>query len=132
MTLGEKWEAAKFKMQTPTGIVDRDGFTYRGLGITMDVQDGVGAFWVAVHLNSGLVCQFLAMNPRDKAMLADLAECIDWDFTGEQGWRNSQPDFLERIRAWQVRNKLASTPVPDKANPEFKERNARKIWMDRE
>lgn len=128
MTLDDNWTPKTFKVQTPDGIADRAGHTYNGIGVFHDPQ----GFWVVVHLNTGLVSQFLGDTPRYREALTDLAQCVDWGFTRDGGWQNSQPDYVERIQAWRDRYGFAKQPVTDRTPPERKDEAARRIWLERE
>jgi hypothetical protein len=56
--------------------------------------------WHLIHINTGhAVCVINAHQPEIWAIADRFVALTDWDFCGLDGWKNADPDLLEKVRA---------------------------------
>lgn len=94
-----KWTLNKFLTATPGGVREVEGYVYRGLGVTISVAGGLLApLWKIPHLGSGHpVAHIKAERKRAIAIATEIAECADWDFLGLYGWKNLEPNIIQKV-----------------------------------
>lgn len=97
------WKSEDFLIAAPGGPSSRHGFVYRGLG----VHKIIGAsprgrrppLWSVTHLGSGhRVGNIHAHIVRAFDIATMVAECVEWDWNGLDGYRNIEPDLAQKLR----------------------------------
>jgi hypothetical protein len=98
------WEPAKFKRADKfDGAIETTGYIYRGLGLQMSIVHGPKGrrppTWSPIHLNSGhVICQISAFVAKAFPIATEIAEGTDWDFSGLDGWKNTDPNLPSKVR----------------------------------
>jgi hypothetical protein len=93
------------------GVDERDGYTYRGLGLFVHAHQEVPV-WSLTHLNSGLAVHWMKGKLRFVSpVAAEYAELTDWTlFTLFDGWKQTDPDLKGKVRA--LRKKHGAMILP--------------------
>ncbi len=99
-----KWEPARFAIATPNGAQIVGGHIYRGLGMYQTLPASPKGrrppTWCLMHLASGhAIVDIKKHNDSAFDTAAQIAEMADWSFIAPDGWRNSDPDLINRIKA---------------------------------
>lgn len=92
------WSPAEFLIATAAAEPEIvAGYAYRGLG--MHFLKWPSRHWELIHLNTGHVVMHVFANAkRAFPIAAKIADMIDWDFDGLDGWRNRDPNLRENLR----------------------------------
>ncbi len=96
------WTLQKFLTATPDGVKEVDGYVYKGLGVTLSVAGNglLPPLWRITHLGSGHpLAHIKAPQERAVEVATELAECADWDFMGLYGWKNRDPQIVQKVDA---------------------------------
>lgn len=98
------WQPANFLIASHYGPTERAGYTYRSLGLHMmwkaSPKGRRPPCWALTHLGSGHAIVFIVGHVATAFPIAtEIAECSDWDFDGLDGWRNRDPEIIEKLRA---------------------------------
>lgn len=116
--MSETWQPASFLVammaqDEPTLIA---GYTYRGLGLSLNYKtkarrpkkDGTRTmreFWTLTHVGSGhRVCGFEGNVAAVFPLAWEVANLGDWDFDGLYGWKNRDPELMQKFREWAAKN----------------------------
>lgn len=81
------------------------GFTYLGLGLNMvqvrSEKHHRATKWCLTHLGSGHAIAFIKGEMKTVFPIAtELAELIDWTFTGLTGWKQTEPQMPNIVEHW--------------------------------
>lgn len=104
----EKWTPAKHLIAVFDDIHEVNGWTYRGIGIRLTFRASPKgrrpSRYVLTHLGSGHRV-FLINVKESKAfeIATDLAECVEWDWGGLDGYKNIEPNIKQKLRDTVVR-----------------------------
>jgi hypothetical protein len=104
------WTPGKFLRATFfEGTIETSGYLYRGLRLFMVHRGSPKGrrppTWSLIHLNSGHEVARIKGSVAEVFQIAsEIAECVDWNFNGVDGWRNEQPDLPKLLRAVAARN----------------------------
>ena len=92
--MSAKWQRRVILTATASGVIERDGWVYRGVGIRP-----VGTKrWSLIHIGTGhRLCCIDALDPIPAA--TEIAEAVDWDYDSLDGWKNVSPDMPEKFNA---------------------------------
>lgn len=92
--MSAKWQRRIFLTATQSGIVERVGWVYRGVGI----RPTSAKRWSLTHVGTGhRLCCIDAIDPIPIA--TEIAEAIDWDYNSLDGWKNVAPDMPQKFNA---------------------------------
>ena len=95
------WQPDTFLIATWRGVAKQIGRTYAGLGMAQLLHMFPPTGWILTHLGTGHeVCQITAHEPQAFALADQIAALGDWDFDGLEGWRNRDPDLMQRLHAF--------------------------------
>jgi hypothetical protein len=98
------WRPAKFKRADKfDGAIETSGYSYRGLGLQLSIAQSPkgrrSPVWLLIHLNSGhVICQISGIVAKALPIAAEIAECTDWSFSGLDGWNNTDPNLLSKVK----------------------------------
>lgn len=122
------WKPDNFKINTSTGVDTVQGQICNGLGLHKK-----GRVWRVTHLNSGLIVRDLGPIGKTKALelATELAELTDWDFIGEEGWKNRDPALPDKMWDWHQKHGLAAKKITKPPAGSIRNHNARQIAEER-
>ncbi len=83
------------------GPTRTDAILYRGVAL-FEVYPQSRAQppqWSLSHVNTGYcICMIHAVRPIAITIATPIAEMADWSFDSVDGWKNTQPDLIERLQ----------------------------------
>jgi hypothetical protein len=99
----ELWKSAPFFIATKEGVVSREGKIYNGLGYDLRQPVGtslaVDSIWAVTHLGTGhAICHIEGTEPEIAVIATEFAQAGNWNFASLDGWKNVDPDLLEKIK----------------------------------
>ncbi|PXW76001.1 hypothetical protein C7451_106165 [Blastomonas natatoria] len=105
------WKPETFKVAMPYGPADVPGYTYRGLGLHLIMQQSPKgrrpAMWSLSHLGSGHRIAIINGNVATAFPIAsEIAEAGDWEFDSLHGWKDRFPDAKEKVDEILARSKI--------------------------
>jgi hypothetical protein len=99
--MSDEWTSGCFEVSRrgPTS-----GRVYRGLGLYRALKGSPKGRrpprWSVVHLGSGHRVCMIDAHEHDAVVIATrIAECADWDWDGLDGWRNREPQIMDKLWA---------------------------------
>jgi len=93
------WQPDTFLIATVGGVAPQIGWTCRGLGLAQLLRRSPPV-WIVTHLGTGhTVCQITAHEATAFAIADQIAGLGNWGFDGLTGWRNRDPDMMQRLHA---------------------------------
>lgn len=117
------WRMAPVHISQDLGITAALGLTYRGIGLYFDRE---AENFDVLHLGSGH--RLASIRGRDRALAKELAGQIadlgDWTFDGLDGWRNSDPQIIDRLRALMAKHPDEIIQHPANQSPQGAQRVA--------
>ncbi len=106
-----KWKKATFlrALKGRPMPVSYQGWEYRGLGLTLErlrsAKTETPTRWCLTHIGTGHAIAFIEGEQVEvMPICAELAEEMDWSFTGLKGWQNMAPDMPRLVVAWMDRH----------------------------
>lgn len=99
-----EWVRCRFLIALPEGPAERDGYSYRWLGLHQvrpPSPKGRRPPWFSLtHIGSGhRVCLINARLDAAKMIATEIAECGEWAFDGVDGWKNIDPSLRDKCIA---------------------------------
>ncbi len=98
------WQPGKYLLALVIEPEMVDGFIYRGLGM-YNVAKGSPKgrrtpLWLLTHIGTGhSICSIMAQDEEALRLGALVADCGNWDFDSLLGWRDRDPELLNRAMA---------------------------------
>jgi hypothetical protein len=98
------WRKGTFLAAQVGGATEQAGFLYRGMAMwklfNASPKGRRPPWWSLTHCGTGhRVCVIKAHMVEAFDIATEIAECGEWDFDSLNGWRDRDPELMDKVRA---------------------------------
>lgn len=99
------WKPDRFLVAHSYGLQEVNGYSYRGLGLSLLISGSPKGRrkpqWMLIHLGTGHTVTNIVGTAAEAFPVAyEIAHLGDWGFDSLTGWRDRDPEIMERLLAF--------------------------------